>query len=213
MTRSEVSLRDAVVEDALFLAEVWAGGLARGDVADQVAHLEVLVKTVTQTPVERLVVAEVAGEPAGAVLLRVAPVSPINPDLVVQAVALQVLVRFRRTGVGRRLLAAAADFADAHGVASVVTAAAATSREGNRFMARLGLAPAAVVRGAPAHQLRAKIDAQEPERRRGRAELRAQALVARRNRQRRAAERQSGTGSGTGSGSEPGSGSIAGPEA
>ncbi|MCM0622131.1 GNAT family N-acetyltransferase [Nocardioides bruguierae] len=189
MAWHEVTLRDAVVEDALFLAEVWTGALSRSDVADQVAHLEVVVKSAAQTPGERVVVAEVGGEPAGAVLLRVAPVSPLNPELVVQAFAPQVLVRFRRHGVGRRLLEAAAELADVHGVAHVVTAAASSSRDANRFMARLGLAPAAVVRGATVHQLRAKIDAQLPERRRARVDQRAQAVVARRSRLRRAAQR------------------------
>ncbi|TIC81024.1 GNAT family N-acetyltransferase [Nocardioides sp. GY 10127] len=186
MARSDVTLREARVEDALFLAEVWAGALFRGDVAEQVAHLEVVVKTAAASPQELLLVAEVGGSPAGAVLLRVGALSPLDPQLVVQSFGPQVVDSHRRHGVGRRLLEAATEFAEHHGVSHVVTAAAASSREANRFMARLGLRPLAVVRSGSVLQLRARIEAQRPDRR-SLAQVRAQAVVSRRSVRRRTA--------------------------
>lgn len=189
MRRHQVCLRPACVEDALFLVELWADALRRCDVQEQVAHVEVLVKESTANPEQRLLVAEVDGVPAGAVLLRVSTVTPLNPEPVVQAFSPHVTPTHRRQGVGRALLEAAVAYAEELGVPLVATAAASASRDANRFMARLGLSPQATLRLAGTHAVRAKIEAQRPPQERD-ERSRAQVLAARRSLRRRRALRE-----------------------
>lgn len=188
MSRHAVSLRTATVEDALFLADVWADAVRRGDKQEQVADVELVVKDSLESAEQRVLVAEVDGTPAGAVLLRVTTLTPLNLEPVVQAVSPHVLPEFRRMGIGRMLVEAAAAYAEELGVAHVATGAVAGSRDANRFMARLGLGPHAVLRVAPTHVVRAKVEAQRPPMERHRDRARVQLLAARRS-MRRAQER------------------------
>ncbi|KQQ41504.1 GNAT family N-acetyltransferase [Nocardioides sp. Leaf307] len=182
MTRSQVSLRPAEVADALFLAELWADSLRRTDLQEQVADLEVVIKSAADSPEQRLLVAEHDGEPAGAVYLRVATVSPINLEPVVQALSPHVLPAYRRRGIGRTLMESAVAYAEELGVAHVMTAADSGSRDANRFMARLALAPQATVRVAATALVRSKIEAQRPGAGRGlTSRQRGQVLAARRS--------------------------------
>ena len=91
-------------------------------------------------------VAEYDGQVAGAVHLRATTLTPINLEPVVQAISPHVLPAFRRRGVGGRLMEAAVAFAEERGIAHIATAAVSGSRDANRFMARLGARPAAVLR-------------------------------------------------------------------
>jgi len=161
VSRHTVVLRPARVEDALFLALLWSDALRRGDRQEQVADVELVVKDSLVSAEQRLLVAEVDGAPAGAVLLRVTTLTPLNLEPVVQAVSPHVLPEFRRLGVGRLLVESAAAYAEELGIAHVVTGAAAGSRDANRFMARLGLGPHAVLRVAPTQLVRAKAEAGE----------------------------------------------------
>lgn len=180
MMRTQVTLRCAVLTDAPFLATLWADALRRADRQDQIADLEVIIKDATQSPEERLVVAEYDGSPAGAVYLRMTTLSAINLEPTVQALSPHVLPEFRRHGVGRTLMEAAVTFAEELGVGHLATAAASSSRDGNRFMARLALGPQAVLRVAPTHAVRARLAAQRPLHRGGGRQL-GQVLAARRS--------------------------------
>lgn len=182
VSRARVSLRSAELSDAPVLAELWSEALRRADHRDLVADVELVVKTAAESPETRVVVAEVDGEVAGAVYLRLSTLTPLNLEPAVQAISPHVFPQFRRHGIGSTLMEAAADFAESLGVADVVTAAAAGSRDANRFMARLGLGPHSMVRMAPAQTLRAKLDAQRPGRPgvRGRPQL-SRVLAARRS--------------------------------
>ena len=73
-----------------------------------------------------------------------------------------VLPQFRRHGVGRMLMESAVAYAEEVGVPQVTTAVTAGSRDGNRFMARLGLTQLAVVRAASVQTLRAKLPVEPP---------------------------------------------------
>lgn len=190
MSRPVAQLRSAGVEDALFLAEVWADALRRGDRQEQVNDLELVVKDCLDSAEQRILVAEVDGVPAGAVLLRVTTLTPLNLEPVVQAVSPHVLPEFRRRGVGRMLVEGAVAYAEELGVAHVATGAVAGSRDANRFMARLGLGPHAVLRVAPTHVVRAKVEAQRPPMERHRDRSRVQLLAARRSLRRQQAEQQ-----------------------
>jgi GNAT superfamily N-acetyltransferase len=162
MSRTAVSLREATAADAQFLAELWADVLRRADRQEQVADLELIIKNAAESSEQRLVIAEHDGQPAGAVLMLVGTMSPLNLDPCVNAVAPHVLPSCRRKGVGRMLMDAAVTWAEELGIAHVATAASAGSRNGNRFMARLSLGPVAVLRASSTHAVRAKLTAQAP---------------------------------------------------
>ena len=157
VTRSLVTLREADASDALFLAELWHDNLRRVDRQEQCGDLELIIKEAAASPEQRLVIAEYNEIPAGAVFLRAATLSPLNLEPVVQILSPQVLLGVRRKGVGRALMEEAMTFADQLGVAHVMTAASSTSRDGNRFLARMGFGAHATLRVAPTAVLRAKL--------------------------------------------------------
>lgn len=180
MTRSPVLLRCAVPEDAPFLAELWSDAMRRCDAEDLVADAATIIDRAAATDGERLVVAELDGRPAGAVLLRLDTLTPVNLEPVVQTVSPHVLPAYRRHGVGRALMEAAVGLAEELGVAHVVTGSAHSSREAHRFMARLALSPMATLRVAPTAVVRAKLVAQRPALRGAHGRQLGQVLAARR---------------------------------
>ena len=164
MSRQPVSMRQATIGDVPFLVELWSDVLRRADRQEQVHDLEIIVKEAAESAERRLLVAEYDGEPAGAVLLRVTPMTPLNLEPTVQALAAHVTPSFRGKGIGSALMEAAVLWAEDLGIGHLTTAAPSSSRSGNRFMARLSLGPQAVFRasidpagprqagGAPAEQ-------------------------------------------------------------
>ena len=157
-----VTLRCAEVPDAPALAELWADVVRRADRQDQVADLELVIKTAAASPEQRLLVADHDGVLAGAIFLRVSTLSPINLEQTVQAISPHVFPQFRRHGIGRLLMESAVAFAEELGIGHVATAASSSSRDANRFMARLALGPHATMRVAPTQVVRAKLTAQLP---------------------------------------------------
>jgi GNAT superfamily N-acetyltransferase len=81
-------------------------------------------------------------------------VGAIDLTPVLHVTHLMVHPQHRRRGIGRVLLGAAVQLADAEGIEHVLTTAAAGSREGNRYLARIGFAPLVVHRIAPTATLR-----------------------------------------------------------
>jgi GNAT superfamily N-acetyltransferase len=162
MSRPGLMPRIARREDAPELAELWSDVLRRVDRSEQIADLELIIKSAAESPEQRFVVVEHDGHVAGAVFLRLSTVTPINLEPCVQSVQPRVFVAYRRRGVGRMLMEAAAVFAEENGVLHMTTAVPATARDANRFMARLALGPYAVLRLAPAGMVQAKLDAQTP---------------------------------------------------
>lgn len=160
MSRTSVVTRVAGREDAPVLAELWGDLMRRADRAEQVADLELVIKDAAASPEKRLVVAEVGGQVAGAIYLRLGTVSPINLEPCVQSVHPRVFDHVRRHGAGRALVEAAAAFAEESGVLHLATAVPAQSRDANRFMARIGLAPVATYRVGPTSVVRSRITPQ-----------------------------------------------------
>jgi GNAT superfamily N-acetyltransferase len=154
-----VTLRAAAPADALALADLWCDVMRRTSPEDQVADLEAVLARVGSSADERIVVAEYDGDFAGAVHLQLTTISPLNSEPIVCALAPHVLARFQRHGIGRQLMDAAVAWAEELGIGHVATAAAAGSRDGNRFMARLALGPYAVLRVAPTHAVRGRLAA------------------------------------------------------
>lgn len=181
MSRSSLTPRIACREDAPVLAELWSDVLRRVDRAEQVSDLELVIKGAAASPEQRFVVVELDGRIAGGVFLRLTTVSPLSLESCVQSIQPRVFDEFRRRGVGRALMEAAVAFAEENGVLHVSTAVPATSRDANRFMARLGLAPVATVRMAPASAVRARLTPAAP----GAPRTTPRALVTRRRNQRR----------------------------
>jgi GNAT superfamily N-acetyltransferase len=162
MLRGGVSVRDAIPHDADALVSIWSDFVAGDhkasrdtpdaqDVATSIARLETDAS-------ERLIVAVIEDEVVGVAHLRRAPVSPLHLQDAVQLGFMHVLNGYRRRGVGRSLLEAAADWADEKDSQHIVAAVAASSRDANRFLARLGLAQVALVRATTVAGLRSKLD-------------------------------------------------------
>ncbi len=95
--------------------------------------------------------------PVGVAHLRRAPVSPIHDEDAVHVGYLHVLSKFRRRGLGKQLMEAAAEWAEEVGSKHIVASVAATSRDSNRFLARLGMSQVAVVRATTVCALRGKL--------------------------------------------------------
>ena len=161
MSRSPVTLRDATLSDIPQLAELWQPFLRRGS-DDQLHDLASAIERVGDRPGQRLVVAEYDGDFAGAVFLRAATYSPVNPEPVLQAHNAMVVPRHRHRGVGKALMESAVTWAEELGIGHVGTATSSGSREANRFMARLALGPQAVLRMAPTPAVRSKLAARYP---------------------------------------------------
>ncbi|MDX6301131.1 MAG: hypothetical protein QOF53_2345 [Nocardioidaceae bacterium] len=164
MSRSCVQIRDASPEDAAALLDVWGPGRATGhdgaepalqDAAAAVARIAADVD-------QRLLVAVVDDQVVGAVHLTRTSLTPIHGDLAVYAKHLQVLDSHRRHGVGRALMEATVTWAEEKDTPHVLAAAAVSSRDANRFMARLGFGQIAVVRGATVAALRSKLPIEPP---------------------------------------------------
>lgn len=180
VSRSPITLRDARLEDAVFVAGLWAPLLRRADGEDQVADVRMLIAAAEASETDRILVAEHDGEPAGAVLLRITTLTPINLERTVEIIGPFVAAAFRRRGVGRALMEAAVGFAEDSGVSHVSAGAAHNERDANRFLARVGLGAQHVLRSNTTHVVRGKLNAQRVlDRREGRVPL-GQVLAARR---------------------------------
>jgi GNAT superfamily N-acetyltransferase len=167
MSRQPVAMRQATIGDVPFLVELWTDVLRKADRQEQVDDLEIIVKEAAASAEQRLLVAEYAGEPAGAVLLRVTPMTPLNLEPSVIAFAPHVTPALRGKGIGSALMEAAVLWAEDLGIGHITTAAASSSRSGNRFMARLSLGPQAVLRASTVHAVRARLAALQPSSLRG----------------------------------------------
>ena len=157
--RTLVQVRAAAVADVSVLREVWADILRRGTDAEQEADVMRVLADCAGREDRCVVVAEVEGQVAGAVFIEATTLTPLNLEPAVLAVSPHVLPEFRRRGVGTALMDASTRFAETHGIGTVATAAVASSRDANRFMARLSLTPQATLRAATTSAVRSKLSA------------------------------------------------------
>jgi len=164
MSRSPLVIRTAVPGDASVLTDLWSDALRRGEGADQLADCLRAVTRAAASEDERLVVVEYDGEIAGAVYLCATTVSPLNTEPIVHAISPQVFERFRRHGVGSALMEASVSFAEERGIAHLAAPTSASSRDANRFMARLSYAPVAMLRVGATATVRARLSAMRPAR-------------------------------------------------
>ena len=101
-----------------------------------------------------LIAVDEPGAVVGMLAARRDEVGAIDLTPVLHVTHLMVDPSHRRRGVGRSLLAAAVHRADEEGIEHLLATAAAGSREGNRYLARIGFAPLVVHRIAPTSALR-----------------------------------------------------------
>ena len=93
-----------------------------------------------------LLAADESDAAVGMLAARHDAVGAIDLTPVLHVTHLMVHPQHRRRGIGRQLLAAAVRLADEQGIEHILTTAAAGSREGNRYLARIGFAPLVVHR-------------------------------------------------------------------
>jgi GNAT superfamily N-acetyltransferase len=172
LTRAHVTVRDAVVEDMTGLLELFRelreAGPKRlpsgvGDPASMRAVAEARYRRALADPAERLLVAvDRDNRIVGMTLLTLGPVSSMNDARSVMMGHFTVRTAIRRHGIGRALVAAATAWADEMGVDGVGVAVYPSSREANRFYARLGFAPVSIIRVAPVAGLRRRLGCEVP---------------------------------------------------
>lgn len=159
ITSSKITVREAQLEDATVLLELWVEQLRRVDPQEQISDVEQIIKSATASAEKRLMIADYAGEFAGAVLLEIGPVTALNPDLAVRVISPRVLPAMRRHGIGRVLIEQGVALADQHGITWMMTGAEASSRDDNRFLARSGFPSSITLRVGQTSAVRAKVAA------------------------------------------------------
>jgi N-acetylglutamate synthase-like GNAT family acetyltransferase len=161
--RATVSAREAVVADIPELLDLFDQLRAAGPrrsvsmPSDPSVMREAAAErfaAVISDPDQRLLVAEDGDGLAGMVLCSIGTSSTLATAPAVVLSHLTVAANSRRGGVGRVLVAAATQWAEECDVDHVRVAVYASSREANRFFARLGFAPVSVNRVAPVAGLR-----------------------------------------------------------
>lgn len=96
-------------------------------------------------------------EPLGMALLTVATANALLDIPAVHVSHSVVSDRHRKRGAGKALVAAAATFAEEHGIEQLVVSVHPGSRDAARFFARLGFVPLAVRRTAPVSVVRRRL--------------------------------------------------------
>jgi GNAT superfamily N-acetyltransferase len=175
--RNPVQIRDAAPDDAPALIGLWGSGPLAARAPEReapgapheaslqdgtVRDAESALARVAADPDQRVLVAVLDDRVAGAVHLFRGTFSPVHDESAVYVMHLQVADEFRRHGVGHALMEATVTWAEEKDTSHVIAAAAVSSRDANRFMARLGLAQVAVIRGATTAALRAKLPVEPP---------------------------------------------------
>ena len=160
MSSPSPDVRLAVADDVDDLVLLWsrageeAGGATRalvGGSAEQVRSR--LQGAVVGTGVVVLL-ARVDGAPAGYAVVRSAPLMQVVDETTLHVENMYVAPDLRRRGVARALLTSVTAMAERHGIEQVVVNAPPSSREANRFLARLGFTPLVVRRLASTATLR-----------------------------------------------------------
>ncbi|HET8604360.1 MAG TPA: GNAT family N-acetyltransferase [Marmoricola sp.] len=155
MLRCAYTVRDASPEDADALIALWADGDPGVD-AGPAGRREAVaaLARLAADPDERLVVGELDGSIVAALHMKRCFLGPLSTESAVHTTHLIVHPDCRRHGFARALLECAVSWAEEKGVEHVSAVVDSSSRECNRFFARLGLTTLATVRIAPTAALR-----------------------------------------------------------
>jgi ribosomal protein S18 acetylase RimI-like enzyme len=161
VSRVNVRVRPATPEDVHSLVQLVqtidtsTGVFSGRPLQDQSTdHLTDRFTSIVQSDRVLLIAADDNGVAVGMLAARNDAVGAIDLTPVLHVTHLLVAPGHRRRGIGRALLSAAVHVAEDAGVEHVLATAAAGSREGNRYLARIGFAPLVVHRIAPTSALR-----------------------------------------------------------
>ena len=161
-----IEVRDARPDDADILVTLWrdmavgTGHQARLLAAPTAEAARAAITRHEDNPFDRMVVGEIDGQVGGMAYLRQAPISPLHDEVIVTVEYLHVSDHARRHGVGKALIAEAAAWAEHENCPHLAVIAPAADREANRFLARLGLGQAGVLRFASTHTVRRRLAAE-----------------------------------------------------
>ena len=163
VTRSHIAVRAADESDLADLVFLWDELRRCGALSHRLAaitddgQIVERVRRLLSRPSGRIFLASIGGQPVGMTMVTTVPLGALSESLCVQVEYTVVAEPFRRRGVGRALMAAAATYAEEVGAEQVTVSVSPLSREANRFYAQLGLTPLAVRRVAPATALRRRL--------------------------------------------------------
>ncbi|MFF1816626.1 GNAT family N-acetyltransferase [Kribbella sp. NPDC058245] len=159
-----IAVRDAQRGDAAALVALWreltTTGASRLPGVPTVAAAEVAVSKHLADPSGRLVVGELDGQVHAMAYLRRAAVSPLHDDTTLTVEYLHVSDAARRHGLGKAMIAEAVAWAEHESCPHLAVVAPAIAREANRFLARLGLGQAGVLRFANTHTVARRLAAE-----------------------------------------------------
>ncbi len=164
--RPGVQVRPALPEDLDGLVDLCLEARAEAAVGAQLCsndaeRLRHQLGTLLTVPGGHAMVGLLDGELAGLVLARVVGPSPFTAEASVHVEALFVRGGRRRRGLGHALLAGAAQIAEESGAGQVIAVPLPGSRGVQRFLARLGFAPAAAHRVVSTEVLQRRLAAAE----------------------------------------------------
>jgi GNAT superfamily N-acetyltransferase len=161
-----IEVRDARPDDADSLVTLWqemaagTGHQSRLLAAPSAESARASIARQQNDPFGRLVVGEIDGRLGGMAYLRQTPISPLHDEVTVSVEYLHVSDHARRHGLGKALIAEAAGWAEHENCPHLAVVAPAIAREANRFLARLGLGQAGVLRFASTHTVRRRLAAE-----------------------------------------------------
>jgi GNAT superfamily N-acetyltransferase len=161
-----IEVRDARPDDADILVALWrdmtvgTGHQFRLLTAPTAASARASVTKQLADPSCRLIVGEIDGVVGAMAYLWRRPISPLHDEVTVAMEYLHVSDVCRRHGLGQALIAEAAAWAERENSSHLAVLAPASAREANRFLARLGLGQAGVLRFANTHTVRRRLAAE-----------------------------------------------------
>jgi GNAT superfamily N-acetyltransferase len=161
-----IEVRDARPDDADRLVALWramavgTGHQSRLLTAPTAASARASVTKQLADPSCRLIVGEIDGVVDAMAFLRLRLISPLHDDVTVAMEYLHVSDSARRHGLGKALIAEATAWAEREHSPHLAVLVPAPAREANRFLARLGLGQAGVMRFASTHTVRRRLAAE-----------------------------------------------------
>ena len=161
-----IEVRDARIDDAGALVSLWremssgAGHQFRLLAIPTEESVRAAIGRHGDNPTCRLVVGLCDGQVVAMAYLRRTLISPLHDVATITVEYLHVLDSARRHGLGKALIAEAAVWAEYENSSHIAVLAPAPAREVNRFLARLGLGQAGVLRFASTHTIRRRLAAE-----------------------------------------------------
>lgn len=158
MSRHALMVRDARPDDAAALMDLWVrAGNTSVEVQRPAAEVSATLASVSTSPDERLLVAELGGTVVGTLHLRRSPISPLHTESAVHTTFLVVDPDQRKHGIGRALLEGAVEWAEDKDIAHITAITTNSARETNRWLTRFGFSTLATMRVTSTASLRHKI--------------------------------------------------------